>query len=288
MLMVTLVACGLGLVAPKSPTQMPSLPNASHTINSSRADGPPPAAPLLEAAEAPSPRQRHALPGNATAILVQARNGLSTALREVRACRSQKAQCEEELKTCRGVGATGAESMLALKHRTEEVASVAQQKLASLKLQLQQASSAGEACRQRLDKLTLESTYEEAQRGALRRKLEQKERLQEAIEDKAKQLYRTLETECQTELQQCRDGARNHDATSPAAPGSSHAADATCEPRWSGSWLLAAFGGGAVVGWAVRSKGSRAPPHGGRFGLIAQVEEMRGWMPVSTADMKIS
>ena len=156
------------------------------------------------------------------------------------------------------------------------------------------------------------------QLGVLRRKLEQKEQLEEAIEGKHSKLtdvYRALESECQAELQKLRaardgkhsvesEGSSNGDgkvesaaASSstppasavppcPAAPkaDASAAADIIATAGWRG-WLASCVGG-MLVGWVAR----------GRFGGRRQapsrttVEEMRGWMPVTDirTDMKLS
>ena len=100
---------------------------------------------------------------NATAVLQQARAGLTTALREVRSCRAAKAKCEDDLSTCRSGSSAGdrAEATelalqkakgdyAALQKRATEVAAVAQQQLNELKTRLQRATGENDACQKSL------------------------------------------------------------------------------------------------------------------------------------------
>ena len=64
----------------------------------------PPALLDVPVSSSPSTTTATRMPGtNATVVLQQARAGLSTALREVRLCRAARAQCQEELVTCKAV-----------------------------------------------------------------------------------------------------------------------------------------------------------------------------------------
>ena len=155
------------------------------------------------------------LVGNASAILAHARAGLTTALREVRSCRAGRAQCHEELDACRqgsdGVKALRSEEERCLgqlqrareevlsrtkeasevKARADAISAAAQRQMATLKLQAKQSATTEESCRQRLAEVAAAEASQQqvqAQLGALRRKLEQKEQLEDAIEGKHSKL----------------------------------------------------------------------------------------------------
>ena len=289
-------------------------------------------------------QQRHHHPGNATAVLQQARAGLTTALREVRTCRAQKAQCQDELSACKSGSASlpvaddGADSLARreesdaalsraradvqegerayaeLRKRAEDFSANAQHQLATLKAQLKAAATAESECKSKLEGAVAAEAAQQQQQllatkqtlGVLRRKLEQKEQLEDAIEGKSSKLtevYRALEADCQAELQKCKGGAAAVDAAAPptaasprglsATPGEEAATarrlhgggeEAAAPCTAAGSvfeqfrLLIAVFAAGGVAGWAARG-GSRS---GGRRGGGAHVEEMRGWMPVSS------
>ena len=109
-------------------------------------------------------------------VLHQARSGLTTALREVQRCRSQKAQCQEQLSACRAgqpvatedgaesAASAAAESALAkvrsdlqdrdrayseLRKRAEGISAAAQHQASQLKQQLSVATSAEAECKSR-------------------------------------------------------------------------------------------------------------------------------------------
>jgi len=263
------------------------------------------------------------LPGNASAILQQARAGLTTALREVRSCRTAKQQCREDLEACRAgsaaeQGAHRSEDQLlqsesqrclnqlqqsreALQLRTKEVADeksrseaiagAAQKQLGVAKTRLKQSMLAEEACNRQLEGAATAETNQQqvqAQLSTLRRKLEQKEQLEDAIEGKHSKLtevYRALEAECQAELTKLRArvapppasdggansdvGSRGHSSTSP--PGMSPCGDNStpCVHARNGTGLfgvassalgcdlriiLLATTAGGLVGWLLRGR----------------------------------
>ena len=315
-------------------------------------------APVLEEVSKPSQVSgRKSLPplsrrvSNTTSILQQARAGLNTAIREVRLCRAQKAQCQDELATCKAgqpVADDGTDSMARneevesalakarsdmherdlayaeLRKRAQEVTSAAQQQTAQLKQQLKAATSAEAECKLQLKVaaasggMSMQQQQQQqlqTQLGVLRRKLEEKEQLEDTIETKHSKLtevYRALESECQAELSKCREGSdsskgsRAHEPPSASTPSSGadapgirmlRDAERTSDEcaKSEGTPLLAharamvaIFVAGAVVGWAARGPRAGSRSRGGSAGGgLPHVEEMRGWMPVSDS-MKIS
>ena len=224
---------------------------------SSLTSGPPPPPPAALAdgnvpflPEASTTAKQHTIPlqsstrrANSTRldqVLHQARSGLTTALREVQRCRSQKAQCQEQLSACRAgqpvatedgaesAASAAAESALAkvrsdlqdrdrayseLRKRAEGISAAAQHQASQLKQQLSVATSAEAECKRKLEGAAQEQHVQQLQTqlGALRRKLEQKEALESTIEAKHSRLtevYRALEADCQTELAKYRgDGS---------------------------------------------------------------------------------
>lgn len=121
---------------------------------------------------------------------------------------------------------------------TRDLLSAEQQSTRKLRrqlLQLQASANAAESnCRERLaaadttchalvEKLQQQiknPSALETQLVTLRKKLQQKEAIEEAIEgkhSKLTQVYKTLESECQTELRACREAAANAQSASPPA-----------------------------------------------------------------------
>lgn len=277
------------------------------------------------------------LPTNATALLQQARTGLTTALREVKNCRAQRDKCVEELNTCHASAgptdvarlheaqaatrlAQAAQTALQkrnseyteLRSRAETISTTAQRQLAQVRKELGESRAAADACVRRRESESAQQVQVQAQLGVLRRKLEQKEQIENAIEGKHSKLtevYKSLESECQVELDKCRTGSATtpgekaaHAPDGPlppdgvAAPGE---ASASCtRAGWLGGGsahelrlLGGVFAAGVLVGWAMRGpRGARTAAAGtrARGGGLPHVEEMRGWMPVAAADMKLS
>ena len=255
------------------------------------------------------------LPANTSAILQQARAGLTTALREVRTCRAQRQQCADELSACQRGGEAQAalkqaqvalkkekEAFAELRQRAESLSATAKQQLTTKHKELLDARAADEQCRKRLEGARQAEAQQAAvqqQLGVLRRKLEQKEQIENALEGRHSRLtevYKSLESECQVELQKCRsasgapspgpppDGGAEATAAAARADGGGDASCARPHDAQDYRLLLAVFAAGAFVGWIARG-GSRA----GRSIRPARpsVEEIRGWMP-SADNMKLS
>ncbi|KOO23365.1 hypothetical protein Ctob_001024 [Chrysochromulina tobinii] len=162
-------------------------------------------------------------------ILQQARTGLTSALREVRSCRAARQQCNNELEVCRAgtlaedkrhlsddqhLQTEAQHCLVQLQHtreqlqartqeladekgRAETITNAAQKQLATARSRLQQATSAEAACKTQLEQTASAEAQQQqvqAQLGVLRRKLEQKEQLEDAIEGKHSKL---------TEVQPC-------------------------------------------------------------------------------------
>ena len=166
----------------------------------------------------------------------------------------------------------------------------------------------------------------EAQLGTLRHKLEQKAQLEAAIEGKHSKLtevYKALETECQNELNACREASGQPAAVTAAAAAAAAAAadgdaggeasrklsdgagDGCGDQGLHGLREYLRLGAALLLGLLL---GSAAPAPalswlkllfgaGGaqlRRRTTPHVEEMRGWMPTSVAvpgmldDMKLS
>ena len=306
---------------------------------------------------------------NVSSILHQTRAGLQSALKEITACRTAKAQLQRDLTACEASEAkrgkddgkaehalheeercmaelqktreayrqrVAVEQELRLTLESEKGASQhATQQLAML--QAQYSPKAVEAAcqarvaaterdwRKKLDeavrtahqlKAKLDAqTQLESQVGTLKRKLEQKQQLEAAIEGKHSKLtevYKALESECQSELRACReasgqppsspDGATRERALALAADGDADALGGVgCDGAPSHTWyvgglalLLGVLLGSAlpasfrplqrlVLGGAQLGRGART--RGG-------IEEMGGWMPshtcVSLDGMKLS
>ena len=173
-------------------------------------------------------------------------------------------------------------------------------------------AAADTACRKQLD--TLQARVESEARledelGTLRKKLHQKEIIEDAIEarsSKLTQVYKTLESECQQELRLCRDGkGPEAKGGSPPAAGAAAAEAAPPPPSpipsghvetlpWASatvrcSQLLLAVVVVGGLGMNVRHvRGlTRRLRSGGASGRRTHVEEMRGWMPTTVLDMNM-
>ena len=159
-------------------------------------------------------------------------------------------------------------------------------------------STADGACRAQIEKLRLQlkgTAALETQVVALRKKLQQKEAIEEAIEgkhSKLTQVYRTLESDCQTELLHCKEAAAKSHAASPlpASPSlppphsTEHHGAARCSTSY-GHWLQLALA--LLLGMYI-GNGFKPPRALARKLLSggastrrvsAHVEEVRGWMP---------
>ena len=293
-------------------------------------------------------------------ILQQARAGLTTALREVKKCRQNHAQCQEDLTQCQHnkspASATSSSSenssdsagklreaqaslekyrheYAELRSRAETLSKTAQQQLQQLKKEQLEAKSQEEQCRRQLleaaaaesahAKLQAQSRQMATQLSVLRRKLEQKEQIENAIEGKHNKLtevYKSLESECQVELQRCKShlagGGGEHGVHEEAVPPPPEqqqqqqrarvleALPQPCSATANGGGssssgllfgeehqlrlLLGVFAAGVLVGWAVRLPGKAR--NGASHSLPirgTRVEEVNGWMPY-TDSMKLS
>ena len=288
---------------------------------------------------------RSRLPGNASAVLQQARAGMATVLREVRSCRAARQTLREQLDACERASAAAraadasedvalhSESRRclgqlqaardSLASRTKELSderlradgltSAATRQIGALKASAAKAARERDACSASLAAAQKSGGAAEAQQaavqaqlGVLRRKLEQKEQLEDAIEGKHSKLtevYRALESECQAELAKLKKasaadgggaGAVGAQAASASATDGAERAAGGCTASSllasDARLLLVAVLAGGLGGWAARGRlgrprrgvtaASSRPPPG------AAVEEMRGWMPAG--DYKIS
>ena len=123
-----------------------------------------------------------------SAILQQARTGLTSALREVRSCRAARQQCNNELEVCRAgtlaedkrhlsddqhLQTEAQRCLVQLQHtreqlqartqelaeekgRSETITNAAQKQLATTRSRLQQATSAEAACKTQLEQVRAE------------------------------------------------------------------------------------------------------------------------------------
>ena len=304
---------------------------------------------------------------NVSSILHQTRAGLQSALKEITACRTAKAQCQRDLTACEASEAkrgkelqaehalheeercmaelqktreayrqrVAVEQELRLTLESEKGASQhATQQLAML--QAQYSPKAVEAAcqarmatserewRKKLDEAVRTSrqlkakldaqTQLESQVGTLKRKLEQKQQLEAAIEGKHSKLtevYKALESECQSELRACReasgqppsspDGATGQRALALAADGDADELGVGCDGAQSHTWYVAGFAMvvGVLLGSALPASFrplQRLVLGGAQLGRGARmrggIEEMGGWMPshtcVSLDGMKLS
>ena len=245
-------------------------------------------------------------PSATASVLLQARTGLTTALREVRACRTDKARCQEELSVCKSAAtapkATNVSHVHSLEHalakargdlaahtkaysdlrtKTESFATAARAQLSSLKESLKTVTAASNECQMRLTAIVGRDVR---QLQMLKRSLEQKDALEDAIDGRQAKLtdiYKALEVECQAELSKCKSSRSHADDADGEAAGS--------HQRGTHWLLLASFAMGAATGWVMRG----ARTQGWRLRLFTRastthVEEMTGWIPISTADMKLS
>ena len=211
----------------------------------------------------------------------------------------------------------------ALQKRATEVAAVAQQQLNELKTRLQRATGENDvprACRvspPRRPRRCSSDQLVNAQLKALKQKLEQKEQIEEAIEGRSAKLtevYKALESECQPELQRCKEGhgaapsppPQEVEAAAAAADvGAAHTASAAAAAASSSSsssnspasgaserasWTsdlritLGAFAGGVAVGFMLVACGAMRRGNGAsgrqqRWHCGAVDPEELGWLP---------
>lgn len=298
----------------------------------------------LPAADRPQPEQL-ALPSQQAPA--QQQGTLVAALREVTKCRAARVECQSELAKCTQGGASRLASGKALLQQEEpcimqlQAARAAASKLtrdlesareelankrSSIKklrqqlLQQQISARAGEsncidrlstadqACHGQIDKLRQQLNAIESESGTLRKKLQQKEAIEEAIEgrhSKLTQVYKTLESECQVELRTCKEAAaRNDPATaSPASPSlpPPHSTEQhhlfSCHSNSIVSYLpvVVALLLGMYIGNGFKPPRTLARKwlSGGASTRRTHVEELCGWMPPNVScsfesDMKIS
>ncbi|KAL1510949.1 hypothetical protein AB1Y20_005776 [Prymnesium parvum] len=156
---------------------------------------------------------------------------------------------------------------------------------------LERLANADMACHAQIDKLQTQLKGKrkvEEQAGELRKKLEQKEAIEQAIEgrhSKLTQVYKTLESECQGELRACRAAKAHVVPPSLPPPHSTEVHAQHCGGSSYGTYgqLLLALLLGVYIGNGCKPPRTLARRilSGGASTRRTHVEELRGWVPPS-------